>query len=150
MPDTLSTTKAKKSQKKTEPGQAQAKKAVHPHNREVGKRGEEIACRYLKREGCSIIERNWRSAFGEADIIVREGEDLVFVEVKTRTNERQGLPEESVTKARRKRYENIALAYLSNHCLPSCRVRFDVVAVLLIGQSRAMLRHHRDAFACGM
>ena len=115
----------------------------------LGRRGEEIACLYLTDNGAQILERNWNCSAGEADIIVREGEDLAFVEVKTRSSLNAGFPEDAVTRQKRVRYEKIALQYLSTHAHPTSRVRFDVIAVVLTGENQAMLRHNRDAFSVG-
>ena len=115
----------------------------------LGERGEEIACLHLQSKGARIIERNWKCQSGEADIIMRDGEDLVFVEVKTRSSEEKGLPEDSITPKKRQRYERIALAYLFSHDLPSSRIRFDVMAMVINKEGRAFVRHHIDAFGEG-
>jgi putative endonuclease len=117
--------------------------------KELGTRGEEIACTFLEGRGVEIIERNWKCQAGEADVIAREGSDLVFIEVKTRTSEVSGFPEEAVSRRKRQRYEKIATEYLFTHDLPSARVRFDVVALLLSADGKAFLRHHRDAYGEG-
>ena len=69
----------------------------HGHNLELGMRGEDVACLFLERRGLEILERNWRCKSGEADIIALDTDALVFVEVKTRSSESNGLPEEAVT-----------------------------------------------------
>ena len=122
---------------------------VTKSRKELGERGEEVACLYLKRKGIKVIERNWKCRSGEADIIARDGEDLVFVEVKSRASDANGLPEDAVTLKKRQRYERIALEYLFTHNLPSARVRFDVIALVLNNEGKAFLRHHRDAFGEG-
>jgi putative endonuclease len=114
---------------------------------DVAKRGRALAERYLVREGCKVVEHSWKCAAGTSDLIFREDdEELVFCEVITR-NGGKDLPSEGMTKAKRKALENVALSYLASHELPSCKVRFDVVAITMFGNDRAMLRHHRDAFA---
>jgi putative endonuclease len=117
--------------------------------KELGVRGEDFAVKYLEREGYEVIERNWRCKPREADIIANDGCTLVFCEVKTRRSLEKGFPEESVTKAKRRRYETIAAYYLSEHDLPSMRVRFDVISIIVTGERQAFLKHHRDFFACG-
>lgn len=115
-----------------------------------GDRGEEAAARYLKSQGYEIIERNWRCKEGEADIIAVDEDEIVFVEVKTRSNDGSGLPEEAVTRNKRRRYEGVALSYISeNSWIRAAAVRFDVVSITLIGEDRAFLRHHRNAFGRG-
>ena len=82
------------------------------HNKDLGRKGEEAAARYLVRRGYDIVERNWTCIAGEADIIALDGDTIVFVEVKTRTSAANGLPGEAVTKEKRARYEKIACLYL--------------------------------------
>jgi putative endonuclease len=117
--------------------------------RQLGNRGEDIACTFLEGEGVRILERNWRCQAGEADVIAREGEDLVFVEVKTRSSDAAGFPEDAVNRRKRQRYEKIAMEYLFTHNLPSARVRFDVMSLLLSNDGKAFLRYHRDAYGVG-
>ncbi|MCL1847449.1 MAG: YraN family protein [Coriobacteriia bacterium] len=117
--------------------------------KKLGERGEDAACLYLERKGMQIRERNWKCQFGEADIIMQDHDELVFVEVKARTTEDKGLPEEAVTFKKRQRYERIALEYLFSQDLPSMRIRFDVIALVLNSEDKAFLRHHRDAFGVG-
>ncbi len=104
-----------------------------------GKEAEELACRHLRAEGMLIVARNWRWRGGEVDIVARDGETLVFVEVKARGDVLHGLPEEAVTPEKRRRLWRTALAYLGG--APGVPVRFDVVAVGPGG-----VRHIRDAF----
>lgn len=122
---------------------------VAHHNIDVGRRGEEAVCLFLEHEGFEVLERNWRCPSGEADIIATDGEHLVFVEVKTRSSEAIGLPEEAVTREKRRRYEEIALAYLRSSTLGSMYVRFDVASVTLLDGDRGLLRYHRNAFGTG-
>ncbi|MDR1014238.1 MAG: YraN family protein [Coriobacteriales bacterium] len=117
--------------------------------KQLGTTGEDLVCTYLESTGVEILERNWKCRSGEADVIAREQEDLVFIEVKTRTSESAGFPEDAVTRQKRRRYEKIAVEYLFTHDLPSARVRFDVMALLFSGNGKAFLRHHRDAFGVG-
>ena len=111
--------------------------------------GMQFAVRYLERECINILERSWRCNAGEADLIVKEDGDLVFIEVKTRSDFNAGFPEETVTAKKRRRYETIAAHYLSQTDPPSMRVRFDVISILITGDGRAFLKHHRDVFAVG-
>ena len=117
--------------------------------KELGARGEAVACLYLERQGIEVLERNWRCKAGEADIIAREDDEIVFIEVKTRASLSAGLPEDSVTRQKRRRYEGIAIYYLARSDSPSSKVRFDVIAITLVSAGRAFLRHHRDAFSAG-
>lgn len=118
-------------------------------NIDLGKRGEDAACMFIEREGFEILERNWRCASGEADIIAIDDGCLVFIEVKTRAGDVAGLPEESVTPEKRRRYEEIALAYLRASDFGNIFIRFDVASITLLDENRAMLRYHRNSFGVG-
>lgn len=116
-------------------------------NRELGRRGEEAAVRFLHRHGYDIVARNWECGFGEADIIARDSNALVFVEVKTRSNCSKGLPAEAVDAGKQSRYEKIALSFLSRHSLDvDLPVRFDVVSIVVVAPDRAVVRHTIGAF----
>lgn len=116
-------------------------------NRELGRRGEEAAARFLLNRGYRILERNWTCFAGEADIIAEAEGVLVFVEVKTRRGTRYGLPSEAVRRAKRERYERIALAYVRDHYFGEAVVRFDVVSLLVLDDDRAFVRHHLGAYS---
>ena len=116
------------------------------HNRELGQKGEEAAARFLLHRGYDIIERNWRCAAGEADIVALDGDTVVFVEVKTRADASKGFPAEAVTAKRRDRYERIACLYLQEHDFADVMLRFDVVAILVMPPDRAVVRHHINAW----
>lgn len=113
--------------------------------RSVGRRGEEEAARFLGKRGFAILDRNVRSRLGEIDLVAREGQTLVFVEVKTR---REGdSPEASVTPQKQRRLGRLAQHYLKWKRLGEVRCRFDVVAVTLDAQERVKaIRHLPAAF----
>jgi len=115
--------------------------------RELGIRGEDAASSYLERIGMTIVERNWRCPAGEVDIVALDGETLVLCEVKTRSTIGKGSPEEAVTPTKQKRIGRIARTYLAYAAVAPCSVRFDVISIMLLGEDRALLRHHRAAFA---
>ena len=116
------------------------------HNKALGKRGEDAAARYLEHMEYEILDRNWTCPAGEADIVAREGHTLVFVEVKTRTNINKGFPSEAVDARKRARYEKIAAWYLRSYDELDVPVRFDVIALLVIGPDRAFMKHYVNAF----
>lgn len=121
-----------------------------PTPRELGMKGEEAACRFLKNRGYIVIERNWTCPAGEADIIAQDEDGtLVFIEVKTRSSLEAGLPCEAVTPRKRARYERIAGFFLVEYDGPECRVRFDVISILALGNGRALMRHYVNAFGSG-
>ena len=113
---------------------------------ELGKKGEEAAASLLERKGYEILERNWTCPAGEADIIARDNDSIVFVEVKTRSGVEKGLPSEAVTPAKRERYERIAAWYLNECDQSDMYVRFDVVSILVLDGNKALVRHLVNAF----
>lgn len=118
-------------------------------NRKLGRRGEGAAARYLEHIGYELLERNYTCPFGEADIIARQGDALVFIEVKTRKGIEKGFPSEAVDARKRAKYEKIAAWYLQDYDAFNVPVRFDVVAIMVIGEDRAFLRHYVNAFGVG-
>lgn len=121
--------------------------AIGKKNKELGRKGEEAAARFLYKRGYEILERNWSCYAGEADIIAQDEGALVFVEVKTRRDCQKGFPAEAVSSEKRDKYEKIALAYLSDADLTDMPVRFDVVSIVVVARNRAMIRHHINAFS---
>lgn len=106
-------------------------KARHPTARiERGERGEEVAARHLRRAGYKVLVRRFQSRHGEIDLVCRQGEWLVFVEVKTRASEEFGAPSEAVDHTKQERLSRAALEYLRLLHHPRVRWRFDVVEVL--------------------
>ncbi|MGI6367894.1 MAG: YraN family protein [Anaerolineae bacterium] len=112
------------------------------YRQSIGRLGEDLACAYLQRQGWQILTRNWRCARGEVDIIAREGECLVFVEVKTRRGHGAEYPEDGMTAAKRRRLAELAGYYLAELEGPLMDWRIDLVAIELdpaTGQSRCSL-----------
>lgn len=97
----------------------------------LGKLGESLAARYLQKRGFSIIERNFRAGHGEIDIIARDHGILVFVEVKTRTSDVFGLPEEAVTPKKLREIIKTAAWYTLHHHMQKMAQRIDVIAIQL-------------------
>src|SRR4029079_6160696 len=95
----------------------------------LGKLGEDLACQELERRGYAILARRYRRRGGELDIVARDGQTIVFVEVKTREGCEYGAGAEAVTRVKRRRMASIALDYLSRHRLTDCPCRFDVVSI---------------------
>ncbi len=113
----------------------------------LGERGEDAAAAFLERAGMEIVERNWRAPTGgEIDIVALDGDTVVLVEVKTRKNSTKGSPEEAVTPAKQRRYRKLAKAYQAHMGTVEVPLRFDVIAITVIAEDRALLRHHRSAF----
>ena len=115
------------------------------NKRRKGTAMEELAARYLVREGCELLERQYRSRFGEIDLILREGEELVFAEVKSRTSLAYGTPAEAVDAHKRARLRLTAEAYCEQHGIADVPMRFDVVEILEQNGKR-FIRVLRNAF----
>jgi putative endonuclease len=112
----------------------------------LGISGENLACDALARQGYAVLARRYRTRAGEIDIVARDGETLVFVEVKTRTSERFGPPAEAVTWWKRRRIVSMANWYLSAHRLHGCLCRFDVVTVMCRPGALPAIEVVKDAF----
>jgi putative endonuclease len=102
---------------------------------QLGKNGESIAARHLEQHGYRILTRNYRSPAGEIDLVARQGETIVFVEVKTRRSQRFGHPKTAVTPAKQRKISMAALYYLKSKNQLQARSRFDVVTILPKGDS---------------
>lgn len=107
---------------------------------EIGKYGEEVAKRYLSQKDYKIIQCNFSCRQGEIDIIATDGKELVFIEVKTRTNLTYGYPVEAVNCVKQTHMYKVARYYLHLNKLENCFVRFDVIEVYL-DKSRARVNH---------
>lgn len=97
----------------------------------LGVIGEELAFQYLSSQGYKVLLRNYESPMGEIDLIAKEKGALVFVEVKTRASDAMGLPEESVTRHKRRQITKTAQYYLKRYGIPEAPCRFDVVSILM-------------------
>lgn len=111
-------------------------------NRDLARAGEELAAQYLQQRGCLVLARNWRCPHGEVDIIAKQGDIILFVEVKTRQH--HPLPAEAVGKQKQNRLRLCAQAYLDIHALDS-PCRFDVIEVYW-RQTQPQLRWLQEAF----
>jgi putative endonuclease len=114
-------------------------------NKDLGKKGEEVALRFLKKKGYRIIETNYVCKLGEMDLIAKEKDTLVFVEVKTRTSMHFGPPQLAVTNFKQRQLSKVALNFLKEKKLGDVKARFDVVAILL-GQKGEEIELIKNAF----
>ncbi len=112
--------------------------------KQTGHQGEEIAALYLVDKGYKIIQRNWRCPIGELDIIMEDGPNLIFVEVRTRRGQRFGKAVESITPAKQNRLIELARTYLQQTAAPHRSWRIDVVAVQL-GRGLPQINHLENA-----
>ncbi|HVT90037.1 MAG TPA: YraN family protein [Tepidisphaeraceae bacterium] len=111
----------------------------------LGPRGENAAAKHLRNQGYKILLRNFRCQAGEIDIIARDGRTIVFVEVKTRTND-DPTPEEQVNNFKQHQISKAAKYYLSRYGTPQPPARFDVVAIVWPTGREPQIRHNPDAF----
>ena len=112
-----------------------------------GRLGELTARKHLRRKGMKFLTANFRSERGEIDLIFRDGDCLVFVEVKTRSSEDWVRPAAAVDAERRRRLTRAGLDYLKLLKNPLIKVRFDIVEVLLEDSQVREIRHLPDTFA---
>jgi putative endonuclease len=115
-------------------------------NSAKGQIGETIAITFLKGQGFSIVERNFRCVCGELDIVARDGRAIVFVEVKCRKNLDYGPPQLAVTPFKQRQISKAALVWLGKRKLYDVEARFDVVAILLREHDLPVIEHIRNAF----
>ena len=113
---------------------------------ETGSAGERMAARFLKKKGYKIIRRNCRSSMGEIDLVMRDRDEVVFVEVKTRASRQWGEPEQAVNRAKQRRISLQAMRFATRHNLRERPLRFDVVAVVLADGDAPRITHYPDAF----
>ncbi len=111
----------------------------------LGSKGEDLAVRFLKKIGYKIIARNYKTHVGEIDIIARDGDTIVFIEVKTRTDDSFGYPFEAVNERKRRKLRNLALLYLKKQ-RKEPQVRFDVLSVFYMSNGKKEIKHIKDAF----
>jgi len=107
------------------------------NRQEVGKLGEKLAQKFLKKRGYRIRETNFRCREGEIDIIARQADYLVFIEVRTKSNLDFGSPEESITQSKKEKLIAVALTYITTHQKLPPLWRIDVVALELDNKGKA-------------
>jgi putative endonuclease len=112
----------------------------------TGEKGERIACKYLKKSGIKILERNYRAVRGEIDIVGRDDDCLVFIEVKTNSTPSNIPPELRVNTAKQKQIGKIARAYLQEKEQYDIDCRFDVIGVTIEEDGKAVVNHIKNAF----
>ncbi len=115
--------------------------------KKLGRAGEDRAARHLEKQGYRILERNYRAPSGEIDLIAMHQGELVFVEVKTRTNEAFGAPELAVNPRKQQRMVKAALGYIRYKNLHQVPCRFDIVAITGTPEGELEIEHFINAFA---
>ncbi len=122
------------------------RKPDKPLHLQYGELGERAAKKHLQRQGLKFLTANFRTPRGEIDLIFRDGDCLVFVEVKTRSSEEWTRPAAAVNAERRRRLTRVALDYLRLLRNPPVKVRFDIVEVLLLDGAVREVRHLPNTF----
>ena len=118
---------------------------MQTHKQILGQEGERIAESYLRKKGYRVVERNYRCPVGELDLILLDRRVVVFVEVKTRSDDRFGAPLESVGPRKQQKMIKTALFFLSRHRLHNRDARFDVIGISWKGRER-LVEHIQNAF----
>jgi len=113
------------------------------HNQRIGKWGEDMATEYLAQKGYELITRNARTPYGEIDIVVKQGDTVIFVEVKTRTSNTMALPEESITPRKRDHMLAAADLYAAEHEIDHWQI--DVIAIEGKPESTPKITHFENA-----
>lgn len=113
---------------------------------ELGRRGEKLAAEHLIAAGLTIVERNWRCKQGEIDLVARDGGELVFVEVKTRSSVAFGHPLEAITTAKLARLRRLAAAWCDAHPGGHERIRIDAIAIIAPTHGLVEIEHLRRVF----
>jgi putative endonuclease len=112
----------------------------------LGQRGERLAESFLTRAGLVILDRNWRCAQGEIDLVARDGDELVFVEVKTRSSTAFGHPLEAITAPKLARLRRLAAAWCAEHEARAAAIRVDAVAIVAPRSGEPVIEHLRRIF----
>lgn len=113
---------------------------------ELGRRGETIAAEFLLRAGMVVVERNWRCPLGEIDVVARDGDELAFVEVKTRSGLGYGHPFEAITVQKLSRLRRLAAAWCEAHDDRAASIRIDAIAVIAPAGRVPVVEHLRRVF----
>jgi len=121
---------------------------ISDDRRGLGRHGEDLAARHLAAKGYEIVARNWRCETGELDLVVRDGDCLAFVEVRTRRGRALGTPEESITRAKQARLAALAEAYVQAHDWPG-DYRVDIIAIEMDRGGRLLRVDHYENAVSG-
>ena len=119
------------------------------HHLELGKMGESLAAEFLIRSGYEILASNWKAKKAEIDLIAKDGDTLVFVEVKTKSYTYYGQPEEQVDAKKERLIVSAATQYM-DLIQYDWKIRFDIISVVFRNEEDFDLRHYRDAFFPGL
>lgn len=148
------TLEARKGRSTTSQAAASAKRALRGlpgapqehRGRALLDRGSEVAGDYLRSRGFEIVETDWESSAGYVDIVAKDGDVLVLVDIKLQVDPSQGFPSDRIDQEKRERYERKAIAYIAEHDeLRAVTLRVDTLTVLFLDDRRMLIRHHVNA-----
>ena len=121
-----------------------ARKTMAAHN-DLGKEGEEMACQWLADRGYIILEKNWKNRHEEIDLITRLDDQIVFIEVKTRSSLKYGNPEDAVSLKKQRNLVNAGHEYILKHQI-DLEAQFDILSILIIDK-KPRINHIERAFS---
>lgn len=113
---------------------------------ELGRKGEDLAVQYLQGRGFDVIDRNWRCDQGEIDVIARQDDAVVFVEVKTRSSTAYGHPFEAITLSKMARMRRLAAAWCAQAQPRPANIRIDAIAIIAPRNAQAQIEHLQGVF----
>lgn len=116
------------------------------YNKKVGNFGEMLVITYLENLNYEILDKNFSTKYGEIDVIAKDKEEYVFIEVKTRTSSKFGNPSEAVDVFKKKHIENASKVYIYLNRLENKCIRYDVVEVYFLNQNKYYINHLRNNF----
>ena len=116
------------------------------YRQRLGKWGEDQACSYLFKNGYKILQRNYRCRFGEIDIVACKADELVFVEVKTRTSNAYGYPAEAVSYRKQLKYDKLAMCFLKETGRKNISCRFDILEIMVNRDNTFSINLIQNAF----
>lgn len=116
-------------------------------NKTLKQQSIESAAGFLAHRGYEILETGWTCAAGTADIIARDGDALVFVDVSARIGADKGMPASGVSAGERDSREKVAAFFLAGYAEVGVRIRFDDISLLILSEDRALVRHHVNCLA---
>ena len=110
-----------------------------------GRKGENIAALFLQKHGYKIVERNFKCKQGEIDIIAKQKNQYIFIEVKTRKSLKYGMPSESVNKTKQNHIKKVAQYYICTNKISNFIIRFDIIEIYL-KNGKYQINHLKQAF----
>lgn len=116
------------------------------YNKRLGSFGEALVITYLENLNYKILDKNFNTKFGEIDIVAKDKEEYVFIEVKTRTSKKYGMPVEAVDEKKVNHIGNASKVYIYLNRLENKYIRYDIIEVYFIDKSKYYINHLRNNF----